>query len=94
MNKRIGLFTHASAKEKTARTSTASYVEIIAAADLAEKLAHLGAKRVGLLRRDRQGVTHLEGAMFAPTDLKEEHVDWVVAPTPGFETRGIFYEQK
>lgn len=94
MNKRIGLFTHETRQKKTGRTSSASFVEISAAADLAEKLSALGAKRVGLLRRDRLGETHLEGSMFAVTELKEEHVNWVTAKTPDFETRGIFYDPK
>src|SRR5688572_22036231 len=79
MNKRIGLFTDADRKKqkKTGQTTKTSYVDIVAAQDLAEKLQGLGAKEVGLLRRDRFGTTHLEGKMFPVAELKEEHVDWV-----------------
>ncbi len=94
MNKRIGLFTDVTKKQKSGRTTTASYVEIMAAQDLAEKLLGLGAKKVGLLRRDRLGTTHLEGSMFAVADLKQEHVEWASAKPEGFETRGIFYAAK
>ncbi|MDO8540612.1 MAG: hypothetical protein Q7S40_09280 [Opitutaceae bacterium] len=94
MKKRIGLFTPVARKKKNGPTTTTSYVEVSAAAELAEKLTALGAKRVGLLCRDRLGTTRMEGSMFAVGDLKDEHVDWVTTKAPEFETRGIFYDAK
>lgn len=94
MNKRIGLFTPVARKKKNAPTTTTSYVEIAAAKDLVTKLVALGAKRVGLLRRDRLGTTRLEGTMFPVSDLKDEHVDWAATKTNEFETRGLFYDEK
>jgi hypothetical protein len=94
MKKRIGLFTPTAKARKRGPTTAASYVEIIAAAELQEKLAKLGAQRVGLLCRDRLGTTRIEGAMFSVKDLKDEHVDWVTEKASHFETRGIFYEAK
>ena len=93
-NKRIGLFTENSAKKKKATTTVTSYVDVATAQDLITKLVELGAKRVGLLRRDRLGATHLEGAMLPPTGLKPEHMEWVTAKPDQFETRGIFYATK
>lgn len=94
MNKRIGLFTPVARKKKNAPTTTTSYVEITTAKDLVTKLVALGAKRVGLLRRDRLGTTQMEGTMFPVSDLKDEHVDWAAAKTKEFETRGLFYDEK
>ncbi|HUR59054.1 MAG TPA: hypothetical protein VM029_15170 [Opitutaceae bacterium] len=94
MNKRIGLFTEAAKKKKNGPTTTASYVDIIAAADLTEKLVTLGAKKVALLRKDRLGTTHIEGKMFSVSELKDEHVTWVTARPEHFETRGIYYAAK
>jgi hypothetical protein len=92
MSQRIGLFTElGTPNKKSARTTSASYVDIETAKDLADKLAGLGAKKCGLLRRDRLGETHLEGAMLAPTDLKDEHLTWLTAKPDQFETRGVYY---
>lgn len=94
MNKRIGLFTPVARKKKGGPTTTTTYVEVDKAADLAVKLVALGAKRVGLLCRDRLGTTRMEGSMFSVTELKDEHLDWASAKPPEFETRGIFYDSK
>jgi hypothetical protein len=92
MSQRIGLFTElGTPNKKSARTTSASYVDIETAKDLADKLVGLGAKKVGLLRRDRLGETHLEGAMLAPTDLKDEQLKWLAAKPDQFETRGVYY---
>lgn len=97
MSKRIGLFTDIGAgtkkKNQSARTTTTSYVEVETAKDLADKLAALGATKVGLLRRDRLGESHLEGAMLAPTELKDSHLEWLAAKPEQFETRGLFYSK-
>ena len=95
MNKRIGLFTENAAKKKAGRRTTdASYVEVDGAKDLIEKLAGLGAKKVGLLRRDRNGTTHMEGAMLAPDGLDESHIKWLTAKPETFEIRGVYYTKK
>ena len=92
--KRIGLFTPAAATRKKGEreTTKSSYVEVTNAADLAAKLTSLGAKRVGLLCRDRLGTTRMEGEMFPVSGLKDSHVEWVTTEPPEFETRGIFYD--
>jgi hypothetical protein len=93
MKKRIGLFTSRKfPKKKDDTTTTTSYVEVDTPAELAAKLTALGAKRIGLLRRDRLGETHLEGEMFSPSDLTARQVDWLAGVAPQFETRGLFYE--
>jgi hypothetical protein len=97
MNKRIGLFTDIGAQKKknaTTRTTTASYVDVASAKDLVEKLVGLGANKVGLLRRDRLGTTHLEGKMLSPSELNDSHVEWLTAKAEGFETRGVYYATK
>jgi hypothetical protein len=95
MTNRIGLFTNAPGKvKKGAPTTTASYVEVAAIDDLTQKLAALGAKRVGLLLRDRAGTTHLEGAMFSVGDLKHEHKTWLTANGDAFQTRGLFFAKE
>ncbi len=94
MNKRIGLFTPIARQKKDGPTTTTTYVEVSTAAELGAKLAALGAKRVGLLCRDRFGTTRLEGTMFAVADLKDEHVEWASAKSTDFETRGLFYDAK
>ncbi|HVS50900.1 MAG TPA: hypothetical protein VHD62_01000 [Opitutaceae bacterium] len=93
MKMRIGLFTPDSRKG-TAKTTATTYVEIVEIKDLAEKLASLGAKNVGLLCRDRTGATRIEGAMFSPAELKPSHLDWLNAKSAEFETRGLFYDLK
>jgi hypothetical protein len=96
MKMRIGLFTPITAKKKgTTKTTTTTYVEVTAATELVEKLTALGAKRVGLLNRDRLGTTKLEGDMFAVEGLQDKHLEWVVTPPAGeFQTRGIYYDLK
>jgi hypothetical protein len=97
MNKRIGLFTELGPQKKkaaTTRTTSASYVDVGTAKDLVEKLQGLGARQVGLLRRDRLGVTHLEGKMLQPADISDTHLEWLTAKPEGFETRGIYYATK
>jgi hypothetical protein len=91
---RIGLFTPATHAKKGSPTTTTTYVEVVEIADLAEKLKGLGAKRVGLLKRDRLGTTQLEGSMFTLDQLKPEHLTWVSTKPAEFETRGIFYDSK
>lgn len=93
MKKRIGLFTPKKGRiKKGEATTTTSVVEVATLPELTAKLAELGAKRVGLLHRDRVGTTRLEGAMMAPADLKPEHLDWLTAASGQFETRGLFFE--
>jgi uncharacterized ferredoxin-like protein len=93
MKTRIGLFTPKQrARKKGEATTTVSYVEFETAADLAAKLEELGAKQVTLLRRDRLGVTHPEGAKFPSAGLNADHVKWLTAKTKEFETRGLYYE--
>ena len=93
MSKRIGLFTPKNSRRKKGdTTTTASYVDVDSVSDLAAKLTQLGAKRVGLLRRDRLGVTHNEGAMFPIADLRPSHLEWVTGKAEEFQTRGLYYE--
>jgi hypothetical protein len=93
MKKRIGLFSPAPQKKKKGGPSTStSYVEVENAAELAAELTTRGAKRVGLLCKDRLGSTRMEGAMFTVADLKDQHIEWVMAKAPQFETRAIYYD--
>jgi hypothetical protein len=93
MKTRIGLFTPKKSRRKKGEASTTtSYVEIETVSDLSAKLADLGAKKVGLLRRDRLGATHLEGKMIPAAELNDGHVKWLTAKSAEFETRGLFYE--
>ena len=95
--KRVGLSTPVTASKKKKgdpKTTTTSYVEVSSATELASKLGALGAKRVGLLCRDRLGTTRLEGEMFSVSELKDSHMNWVTAEAPEFETRGIYYDVK
>ena len=92
MTQRIGLFTPNKRKKKGSATTTTTYVEVTDSADLVNKLTGLGAKRVGLLCRDRTGTTRLEGEMFSPTDMGDKHLTWLTAKPEEFETRGLFYE--
>ena len=95
MSKRIGLYTERpTTKKKKGATTTTTYVDIDTAQDLITKLISLGATKVGLLRKDRVGTTHLEGSMLAPSDLKEEHLSWLTAKPETFETRGLYYTGK
>lgn len=92
MSYRIGLFTEAKQKKKkTGRTSTNVYVDVNTVADLAAKLAELGAQEVGQLLRDRTGGTSLEGKMFPVAELSAKHLEWVVAKPAEFQTRAFFY---
>jgi hypothetical protein len=93
MKTRIGLFTPKKhGRKKGEASTTTSYVEIGTTADLSAKLSDLGARQVGLLRRDRLGATHLEGKMFLAAELNDGHVKWLTAKSGEFETRGLFYE--
>lgn len=66
--------------------------EVADAADLVGKLSELGATRAGLMRRDRDGTTHLEGEMFAPAKLGPVHLTWLTEKPAEFQTRGLFYD--
>jgi hypothetical protein len=93
MKTRIGLFTPKRHPHKKGEaTTTTTYVEIDALADLAAKLAELGIKQIGLLRRDRSGATHIEGTMFPASELKPETLAWLTAKSAEFETRGLYCE--
>ena len=89
---RIGLFTTRERK-KTGQSSTVTlYVEASTPAELSARLAELGAKRAGLLKRDRTGTTSLEGKMFAPSEVTEQHLAWLAEKPAEFQTRGVFFE--
>lgn len=92
MTTRIGLFTRQAPKKKGQPSTTATYIEVATAADLAAKVLALGAKRAGLMRRDRDGTTHLEGEMFEPAKFNTVHFEWLAAKPPEFQTRGVFYD--
>ena len=92
MTTRIGLFTRQPAQKKGQPSSVATYIEVATAAELAAKVLALGAKRAGLMRRDRDGITHLEGEMFEPAKFNNVHLEWLAAKPPEFQTRGIFYD--
>ena len=92
MTTRIGLFTHKEKIKTGQPSSTAIYVEVSTAAELAAKVVALGAKRAGLMCRDRAGVTRLEGKMFEPAELGAKQFEWLTAKPEAFETRGVFYE--
>lgn len=92
MSIRIGLFTRRAKKKEGQASTTATYVEVSNLAELAAKVAGLGAKEVGLLRRDRAGTTTLEGKMFPAGELAASHFEWLSAKGTEFETRGLFYD--
>jgi hypothetical protein len=92
MTTRIGLFTHRESRKKGQASTTTDYVEVTNAADLAAKVAALGGKRVGLLRKDREGTTHLEGDMFPTANLTDKHMTWLTEKPAEFQTRGLFYD--
>lgn len=93
MATRIGLFTPSKVKKKKdPRTTTTFYVEVDSMTDLVAKLAEHGAKKVGLLWRDRTGETHLEGKMTVPAELTEKDFDWLSAKPKDFQTRGLYFE--
>jgi hypothetical protein len=92
MPSRIGLFTHRPRKKKGQASTVASYTEVATAADLTARILALGGKRAGLMRRDRDGTTHLEGEMFEPAKLNAVHFEWLTATPAQFQTRGVFYD--
>ncbi len=92
MTSRIGLFTHQEKKKKGQPSAAATYVEVATAAELAAKITALGGKRAGLMRRDRDGTTALEGEMFEPSKLNAVHLEWLAAKPGDFQTRGVFYD--
>lgn len=92
MTHRIGLFTQRQ-KTKSGQPSTvATYVDVADAAQLVSKLNELGAARAGLMRRDRDGTTHLEGDMFTPPQLGKLQFTWLTDKPTEFQTRGLFYD--
>jgi hypothetical protein len=92
MTTRIGLFTHREKKKKGLPSTDATYVDVATAADLAAKIIALGGKRVGLMRRERDGTTKLEGEMFEPAKINAVHLEWLAAKPEEFQTRGVFYD--
>lgn len=92
MPRRIALYTELDRKPKhTKKTTTASFVEVAVAKSLVVQLAALGAKKVGLLRRDRFGTSHLEGEVMAVDQLADAHLAWLGGKAADFESRGLFY---
>jgi hypothetical protein len=92
MPHRIALYTELERKPKhTKKTTTTRFVEVDDAKSLITQLGALGAKRVGLLRRDRFGTSHLEGEEMAVDQLTDKHIAWVGSKAPEFESRGVFY---
>lgn len=89
---RIGLFTPRQRRKKGQSSTVTTYVEVVTAEELATKLTELGAKRVGLIRRDRAGEAKAEGDTFAPGALTSKHLKWLAAQPDEFETRGLFYD--
>lgn len=89
---RIGLFTPRKKRKKGQTTTVTTYVEVVSAEELTSTLTGLGAKRVGLIRRDRAGETKAEGEMMAPSALTAKHLKWLAATPAEFETRGLFYD--
>jgi hypothetical protein len=89
---RIGLFTPRKKRKKGQSTTVTIYVEVVSAEELTSTLTGLGAKRVGLIRRDRAGETKAEGEMIAPSALTAKHLKWLAATPAEFETRGLFYD--
>jgi hypothetical protein len=92
MTTRIGLFTHREKKKKGLPSTDATYVDVATAAELAAKIIALGGKRVGLMRRERDGTTKLEGEMFEPAKINAVHLEWLSAKPEEFQTRGVFYD--
>jgi hypothetical protein len=92
MTTRIGLFTPRKRRKKGQTSTTTTYVEVATPAELTAKMIALGAKRTGLLSRDRDGNTEVQGEMFAPTALSDKHLAWLTAKPAEFETRGLFYD--
>ena len=92
MTTRIGLFTKNPKNKKGQPSSVATYIDVAPPAELSAKITALGAKRAGLMRRDRDGNTTLEGEMFEPTKFNNVHLEWLAAQPPEFQTRGVFYD--
>jgi hypothetical protein len=89
---RIGLFTPRKRRKKGQSSTVTTYVEVVTAEELSAKLAGLGAKRVGLIRRDRAGEATAEGEMLPPGALAAKHLKWLSAQPEEFETRGLYYD--
>lgn len=89
---RIGLFTPRKRRKKGQSSTVTTYVEVVTAEELASTLAGLGAKRVGLIRRDRAGESKAEGELMAPSALSAKHLKWLSATPVEFETRGLYYD--
>lgn len=89
---RIGLFTPRKKRKKGQSSTVTTYVEVVTAEELASTLTGLGAKRVGLIRRDRAGESKAEGETMAPTALTAKHLKWLAAKPEEFEIRGVFYD--
>lgn len=89
---RIGLYTPRKRRKKGQSSTITSYVEVASAQDLAAKLVALGAKRVGLIRKDRAGEMKADGETFAPSALTAKHLDWLGAKSEEFEVRGLYYD--
>jgi hypothetical protein len=92
MTTRIGLFTHRLRRKKGQSSTVATHVDVDTSAELIAKLIELGAKRVGMMRKNRVGKTHLEGEMFEPAKINAVHFEWLAAKPPEFQTRGVFYD--
>ena len=90
---RIALYTPRKRRKKGQTSTTTSYVEVDSAQDLSTKLLALGAKRVGLIRRDRAGETKAEGDLFAPSAITAKHLNWLKADPKEFEIRGLYYDE-
>jgi hypothetical protein len=92
MTTRIGLFTPRQKRKKGQTSTVTTYVEIATPAELADQITGLGGKRVGLISRDRDGNTEVQGDLFAPDALTAKHLAWITAKPAEFQTRGLFYD--
>jgi hypothetical protein len=92
MTTRIGLFTPRKRRKKGQTSTETTYVEVGTPAELAAKVVALGAKRTGLMSRDRAGNTQVQGEMFTPAEISDKHLAWLSAKSEEFETRGLFYD--
>lgn len=89
---RIGLFTTRERKKQGQSSTVTSYVDVNTPEELSAKLTELGAKKVGMLLRDRTGTTKLEGSMFTPNEITAQHIAWLAEKSTEFQTRGVFFE--
>lgn len=89
---RIGLFTPRKRRKKGQPSTVTTYVDVITAEELAAKLTALGAKRVGLIRRDRAGESRAEGPLMPPGALTSKHLKWLDSEPGEFETRGLYFD--